>query len=171
MQRYPEHSWSENHGSNIHCDRKSFIYLFSGPAHDADMQYCFNQRGWWCSSFDLERSPQHDLVDEEVWTKIEKDLEESVYDAGGAAPPCATFSVARGATQGDGPSPLRGPEAPDIHGLPGLSPDDKEKVRLGTACALRALAMAMILHEAGKPWWTETPLPRDGHPSVFKLPE
>ena len=79
--------------------------------------------------------------------------------------------MALGATQGDGPSPLRGPEAPDIYGLPGLSPDDKEKVRLGTACALRALAMAMILHEAGKPWWIETPMPRDGHPSVFKLPE
>ena len=96
-------------------------------------------------------------------------VEAGEFVAAFLSPPCSTFSAAR-ARRG-GPGPLRGELAPDIYGLKGLAPSAKEKVRIGTLLALRACSVASAMHDLGQPWSIETPEPRPGHPSVFKLPE
>ena len=146
------------------------ISLFHGPLGREDGLEVFVSRwGAQVAAFDLETSPEHDLCDDTFWSRICEDLEAGVYDAGGMAMPCGTFSPARSWDDG-GPTPLRGEFAPEIFGFKGLDPEDKEKVRIGTLLALRGAEAAGRLMRLHLPFWGETPHMRDGKPSVFKLP-
>ena len=149
------------------------LYLFSGPLRPPDdMATAVNELGYTLEAFDLEISPEHDLVDDVLWQAIENRILTNEFEAGIAAPPCSTYSGVRGqGCDSNGPRPLRGEEAPDKNGLPDLNDREKESVKLGTACALRALAMARAFHTVGKPWLIETPAAREGQPNVFKLPD
>lgn len=84
-------------------------------------------------------------------------------------PPCSTFSAARLCGR-PGPGQLRGEFPPDIFGLKTIRGSDKDNVRLGTLLAHRCADVAEEFSKQGKPWGLETPEPRTGAPSVFKLP-
>merc|ERR1712025_677996 len=84
------------------------------------------------------------------------------------SPPCSTFSPARCVP--GGPGPIRGKEAPQIFGLPGITPADREKCRKGTLLAHRCADVADLCDEIGMPWAAEAPLIRKSFPSAFKLP-
>eukprot|EP00972_Heterocapsa_arctica_P056746 8378076-Heterocapsa_arctica.AAC.1 len=71
--------------------------------------------------------------------KVVKEINHDVYHGALLAPPCSTFSDARGGRAGEpsgGPGPLRGPHPPEIYGLKDLRPADKEKVRIGSVLAI-----------------------------------
>ena len=92
------------------------------------------------------------------------------------APPCSTFSGARKAER-HGPGPLRDPHPPGLYGRTGLSPEDQERVKIGTLCAFRCVSVVKVLAERSSiigriiPWTWETPARRQGKPSIFNLPE
>jgi len=76
--------------------------------------------------------------------------------------------VARG--KNGGPRRVRG-EGKLIYGLAKLTPEETKKVRIGTACALRALAAAAEFHKLDRPWMIETSQKYNGNPNLFELPE
>ena len=120
-------------------------------------------------ALDCLRHESHDLADQHAWDDLCRSARSEHFGGLLGSPPCSTFSVAR--SRPGGPPPLRGESAPEIYGLPGLTPSQKEQCRIGTLHALRAHEMAQIFDDRSLPWLAETPLIRRGHPSVFKLPE
>ena len=65
---------------------------------------------------------------------------------------------------------MRGEKPPEIFGLPDLTVKQKKDVQLGTLPGVRAAEIADIATQQSAPWLAETPLVREGAPSVFKLP-
>ena len=150
------------------------LYLFCGPRREGDIDSLAEQFDAEVHGYDLERSAEHDLLDDVTFQVIVDNIKKGYYTAGFASPPCSTFSPVRGigiANADNKPRPLRGATVQDIYGFGYLSPGEKEQVRAGTACALRALTMAKLLNEAGLPFIVETAARRPGQPNVFKLPE
>ena len=128
--------------------------------------------GIWVVCVDLEVHASLDLLDDTFFERILGDIEAHVFDGVLTAPPCSTFSPKRSAGLYDGgPRPLRGDTAPAIYGVPDLTPQEKTAVRIGTACALRAVSAARAAHKMKIPFLVETAALRVGHPNVFKLPE
>jgi len=111
-----------------------------------------------------------DLADDTNWAKHRRKLGPGGGTDGSLwSPTCSTFSRAR--TEGDGgPRPLRGPHVPDLLGLPGLEPAEKEKVRLGTLLGNRAADGISAQNQASAPWILENPPEYDEFPSLFRLP-
>ena len=120
--------------------------------------------------YDLEISEDMDLLDDARWNKVLKELKSGKYHAAVAAPPCLTFSAVRGKGSYN-IRPLRGCDQVTIYGLPDLNCDEKEAVKIGTACARRALDMAAVVQELKPPWVIETPKKQAGNPNLFELPE
>ena len=109
-----------------------------------------------------------DLADELIWERLLKDLgAKDGIDASLWSPPCPTFSPARRLPV----RLLRGHEGPDLYGLQGLTPKEKEQVRIGTLLAKRAAQGIKAQRLAGRPWVLESPVPREGFASLFRLPE
>lgn len=68
--------------------------------------------------------------------------------------PCSSFSLAR--KNDGGPPPLR--DRQNLWGLPGLSSQDQEKVRLGNKLMDITVKLALNAHESGTYWSIENPL-------------
>jgi hypothetical protein len=83
-----------------------------------------------------QNSSGHDLLDSNTFEDVLSDISHDEYQAGLASPPCSSFSAARSSFDG-GPPPLRSEDCP--YGLPDLSQADRDKVKVGTLLALRAL--------------------------------
>ena len=143
------------------------LYLFAGPRRPGDFGEACEELGAEAICYDKETG--QDLLDDVLWDEVTGRIDGDDADGGLMSPPCSTFSEARSG-QG-GPCALRGPEPPEIYGLPDLWPEDKEKVRIGTALALRSADAAHRFQAKGLPWLFETPRPKPGKPSVFSLPE
>ena len=146
------------------------LSLYHGPLGRSDgLDFYVTDWGAAITAYDLEIHLSHDLADDAFWRTVVADIEDQKYAAGGMAMPCGTFSAVRSFEDG-GPVPLRGEYAPDLFGLPGISPQDKQKMAIGTLLALRGSEAANLFYQLGLPFWGETPHQRDGKPSVFKLP-
>ena len=90
-----------------------FLSLCGGPDRPDGIDKYVRELGANIDVYDLEITPEHNLLDDCVWKRIKADFESGKYDSGGAAPPCSTFSTSR--RWGEGvPSPLRGEFAPEI---------------------------------------------------------
>ena len=121
------------------------ISLFGGKHRPKDgMDTYIQMWGATVDVYDIEISPEHDLLDQGLWGNVENNLEEGKYDGGMNAPPCGTFCANR--SNDGGPRALRGPEPPDLYGIKGLVPKEKESVRQGTCLALRTRDCCTILH-------------------------
>ena len=92
------------------------LYLYSGPHRPSDgLGRYLKDRGIEAAYVDREINELHDLLDQDVWERIESNL--SMYDGYMISPPCSTFSPAR---QGmGGPQPLRSTKGPEVYGLSG----------------------------------------------------
>lgn len=145
------------------------LYLFSGPRRQEDgfERQCQNL-GIECTCIDIEYDASHNLLDQAVWERIEKDLPD--YDGFLITPPCSTFTAARSAG-GKGPKPLRGIQGKDRYGLKTLKPHQKEKVKEGTLLALRGHGVAKFAQANSKPWIVEQPHWRPGQTSMYMLDE
>ena len=98
------------------------LSLYHGPLGRSDgLDYYVTDWGATITAYDLEIKLSHDLADDAFWRTVVADIEDQKYAAGGMAMPCGTFSQARSFEDG-GPVPLRGEYAPELFGLPGLSP-------------------------------------------------
>ena len=95
--------------------KPSLLSLFHGPLGRADgFDAYIEAGGGHVDCYDLEISSDHDLCDEELFSRILRRIQEGHYDDGALlAPPCSTFAGARTASDG-GPALWRGPEPPDL---------------------------------------------------------
>lgn len=148
------------------------IKLFSfshGHTHPDDgLEHYVAEVGAGVEVFDLEASPAHDLADDSVWAGfMERVRADEFFGAGGGAP-CSSFSAGRSAYDGGLP-PLRRECPPDLFGLAGPTPEEKETVRLCTLLAHRKAELFEIAYGKGMPFWGETQQWWQGHPSVVKL--
>ena len=111
---------------------------------------------------------EFDLVDEHHYQKLLKQVRHGRYDGGVLGPRCNTYSSARTASDG-GPGPLRGPTGSRRYGLPNLKPADKDKVKVGTLLAMRALGVFREFRKQGKPVVLEQPFWRRRDPSTISM--
>jgi hypothetical protein len=149
------------------------LYLFSGPRGlPGGFDEAASGHGQGVMFLDLEEDLSHDLCDDMFFSTVSRDAESGVYDLGSLmSPPCSTFSMALELGGHGCPKPLRGAVAPEIYGMKDLVGDDKERVRIGTLCALRCVQIAKILMARSVPWLWEQPRMRAGHPHMFCIPE
>ena len=88
------------------------IYLFAGHQRHSDIGSFLKKAAesgnfkLELMEFDIERSPEHDLTDENLWERIFSLLKEGDWVLI-VSPPCNTFSRARFQLQFPGPKPLR----------------------------------------------------------------
>ena len=153
------------------CKGMSVLYLYSGPRRPGDFASACDKFGAEASLVDTELDePLMDLLDEAIFDIYMKAIANKKYQAVMMSMPCSSFSSSRSFDDG-GPRPLRGISPTDIYGLPDLTLADKETVRAGTILALRGAAMARLCVEIGVPWLAETPIAKEGQPSILLLPE
>ena len=107
-----------------------------------------------------------DLCDDLVWNRLLSEMHEDEYDALFSSPPCSTFGCRR---DDGGPPPLRGHEGSDRYGYKNLEPEDQERIRVGTLCAVRAAVAAEVFENANKPWLNEQPRRQEGRPHMYLL--
>ena len=153
--------------------RPRFLHMFSGPAGRSDgLASALRLLGCDCEDWDIENGDDFDLADDAAYRKLRSRVIQGEFDGGMLGPPCHTFSNARKEDDG-GPRPLRLPGDRDIYGRSGLTPEEKEDVRLGTLLALRAADIFMCFYELDKPVILEQPLRPDNSDgiSMLDLPE
>ena len=152
------------------------LFLFAGFAgSEGGVDAILTAMGGTVDMIDLKVDPvECDILEDTVWDGVAIRILNGIYDACLIAAPTSTSGVARGGQGGDrgvAPPAVRGEFSPDIYGLPGLSPHDKEIVRKGTLLALRSRQAAGVFCDLGRPWAWEAPAVETGCPSIFKLPE
>ena len=160
-----------------------FLYLFSGPDNRPDgiNTYC-EALGASVDCFDKRYIDErkHDLVDEDNWEVVNGKLTKKIYHGGVASPPCRSMSELRERSVRDGgPRVVRGPEPPDLYGLPNLDPEEKDLVRCDNMLFCRSGCMARSFLDCGYvmrkgakvwlPWLLEQPLRKEGKPHAFNL--
>ena len=151
--------------------------MCSGPlGNDGGLDVFLHEFGWRFRFIDLEIDPGMDICDDVFFNSVLSEVKAGMYAGILFSPPCSTFSAARSVGACGSPRPLRGADVPDIYGFNDLRGSDKEKVRIGTACALRCVELVRALHASksqfgSRPWLWEQPAPVAGHPHMFRLPE
>lgn len=119
---------------------------------------------------DICNGGEFDLSEQSVFEEHMGLLESGYYAAVVASPPCSTYSIAR--KRPCGPPQLRGPNGSDVYGFAWLQPDDKERVRLGTLLALRALAFVRAAAQKQLPHLLENPVDVENDVgAIYALPE
>eukprot|EP00972_Heterocapsa_arctica_P006986 1022179-Heterocapsa_arctica.AAC.1 len=119
------------------------LYAFSGHAGRPDgFEHFVEACGALCCMIDAEIDPvAHDLSDERVRHDLMRNISELKFRGSLWSPPCGTFSAARSISRGPfGPVPPTSATGPGRYGLPRLSPQNKDEVRLGTLLAVSTIA-------------------------------
>ena len=147
-------------------DRPSFWEIFAGQAV---LTRAFRNRGVCCATpLDAVTKPEFNLLDAGFLTVVLGILGTHLIDLAHVAPPCSTISVA---LNGFEHSRVRSIEYPG--GLPDLTAEKAQKVRVGNALAEIAAAIMGAQHSAGNLLELEQPgkslMPR--YEPVRKIPE
>ena len=144
------------------------LHLYSGPHRPSDGRgKHLEDHAREAAYVDREINELHDLLDQDIWEKIELNL--PMYDCYMISPPCSTLLPAR---QGQGgPQPLGSTEGPEVYGLTSLTAEDMQKAREGNILALRGHPTASPARRRGKPWLLEQPHEREEKTSMLKLDE
>ena len=103
-----------------------------------------------------------DLLDDLVWNAVKARLTRlSVFAASMWSPSDVSFGDRR----------LRGVYVPEVHGVAGLTPELKAKVRTCTLTADRTAAGMKAQEDAGRHWLLVTSARRADQPSLLDIPE
>ena len=136
------------------------IYLFAGKRRHSDIGSILQRSAdsgkikLSFLEFDIERSPDHDLSSEHLWTQIHDLLKEGYILI--VSPPCNTFSRARFQWQRHpGPRPLRNVNWPK--GFPWLSAKNKSIVEEANGFILRCVEACIQCHSFGGKFLWEHP--------------
>jgi hypothetical protein len=132
------------------------------------LKIALGRLGYEADEFDILHGEAYDLSNDMVWDELARQIAKGAYAFVFASPPCSSASVARhNHARGPGPGPVRSLARP--WGLPGLSPSDKELVRVGNLHVLRTCAAAEAMLSLGRGYAVENPEPWEGLPSLFHL--
>ena len=68
------------------------LLLFAGPTRDHDgLDFYIESWGGKVTAFDTERSPDHDLLRDDIWDATEARIKNGGFDGNWNALPCSTF--------------------------------------------------------------------------------
>ena len=158
-------------------DAKEFnqciLHLFSGPGNRLDgFAAAVRHAGFECEEYDIVNGEEQDLAAEQVWKRVYTRIKAGHYSALLAGPPCNTFTNAR-KEDDQGPKPLRAATGPERYGLPGLSIENVEKVKLGNLFAERTCDAVGAMDDLKRPSIVEQPKYKedDTAVSMYKLDE
>eukprot|EP00438_Fugacium_kawagutii_P015281 Skav221870 [mRNA] locus=scaffold1395:145381:146355:+ [translate_table: standard] len=149
-------------------DRPTALILFSGRARPGDLHQLLVGLGWRVCSIDTISPKATNILDEGVWSALEKDLELGLFDYIHIATPCGTFSPLR--EKPPGPRPLRSFE--QVTGLPKkqLSPAEQKQLREGNIFVSRSASTISLARKRRKPWTLENPVHGEGKPAIWYMP-
>ena len=139
-----------------HKKQKWFVEVFAGKAW---LTRAMRKAGWSTLppveiNVEGDTLASADLLDPVLRAKINAWISSGCVQLVHFGTPCATFSRARKAGDG-GPPPLRTDD--QLQGVPGLDPDDAEKVRLGTLFLDITLELCRAIALAGGHWPIKNP--------------
>eukprot|EP00435_Cladocopium_sp_Y103_P025927 s1750_g6.t1 len=149
------------------------LHLFSGPDNRVDgFAAAVRRAGYECDEYDIVNGAEQDLAANQVWDKVYARIKAGGYLAMLAGPPCNTFTNAR-KDDGQGPKPLRAAVGPERYGLPDLSIENVEKVKLGNLFAERTCDAVGAMDDLKRPSIVEQPKLKTDEDSVsmYKLDE
>ena len=106
--------------------------------------------------FDLMRDPNHDVLQDEMWSGLKDFIRRLQPFSVIATPPCSTYSRARHFYKvSPGPRPIRSRQHP--LGFPWLSQSNRRKAEEGRLLADRAWDLYFLAHEMGATFLGEFP--------------
>ena len=148
------------------------LYVFCGPRRQGDMDSICRERGVRIAAMDLERSSMHDILDDLVFDSLVEQTKSGKVQFLLLSPPCSTFSGLRGRGVAHARiRPLRDTHGPGIYGKKDLTYAEKQTVRTGAACALRAAKLAEVAMDMEIPVIIETCGKKQDAFNMFELPE
>ena len=115
--------------------------------------------GFITKEWELERGPEHDLLNVKVWKRVKNDIRAGRIIAAFLGPPCGSFSaINTSVCRPDG----------NVWGY-GVQPTEnaRRSVEIGNGCMRRALNIIAMLNRLGVPWLLEHPRTS----RMWKLPE
>ncbi|CAK0821560.1 unnamed protein product, partial [Prorocentrum cordatum] len=117
----------------------------------------------------------HDIREDIVFEGVLEEIRCGTFAAVHLEPPRTTFDVSvpgpRAEGRGGARKRLRGCGPPEIYGLRGLTPQEKDGVRGDTLLAIRSFDIGRLCSALGIPWGLRSPAQPPGSPSMFALPE
>ena len=133
--------------------RQIFLELFSGSGN---LSVAVRRKGVSVLSFDIKDGDDHDITHPVVLDTLEGWIRSGCVAGISFAVPCVSFSVARRGPWGSSWGPLRSRDYP--HGIPGLGPDDLDKIRTGDRCLRAACRLLRAAISCQVPAWFENPV-------------
>ena len=133
-------------GDTLELAQAGALDLFSGKCGVAKQMV--RQGAPWVLTFDWERSASEDLLDATVRQKLERLVLLGAFRSMGAAPICASFSIAV-------TPPVRSLRFP--RGIPGLRLSMRLKVQQGNSHSDWLIEMVQLCETNGLTWWVENP--------------
>ena len=135
----------------------TILHCFSGRAHREDgLAAALTSRGLECAEVDtVIHSKRHDLLDDDVYDTFCQAAQAGEFQAGVFGVPCSTFSVARipdptaPPAHPTGPTCVRGRDATDRHGLPGLDASQQREVDRANELMRLSVHLATLIHGKG----------------------
>eukprot|EP00435_Cladocopium_sp_Y103_P056820 s1791_g19.t1 len=149
-------------------DKPMALIMFSGRPRKNDLADCLTKLGWLVCAIDTAVIPTN-LLDDSVWTKVERDISLGLFDCIWLGTPCGTFSPLRNTPPG--PKPLR--DVQHIQGLPSsqLRPSEQKQLKEANILVDRSAVAAERQTELGKPWGWENPDHGEEKVSMWKMPK
>ena len=144
------------------------LILFSGRSRKRNLHQQFARRGWVACSVDLVAPRPTNILADDIWTAILKDLKQGYFEVVWAATPCETFSPLR--EKQPGPRPLRSAES--IMGLPKeqLTRAEQKQVKESNILVFKTAEALNTQHALGKAYGLENPDHQVGKPSLWLMP-
>ena len=152
---------------------RKVLLLFSGPKRRPDGLAAFLAR-FGIDAVMIDADPENggdasdDILSDEVYDRLMKNVKAGVFLAIVAAPPCSTFSISRFI---DGP---KGKGAPvvrtrkHIRGIPKVDPKHRRELVLANSIVARTAGLLAAAHEVGTQWIIENPADR-GDPASHRI--
>ena len=139
------------------------LYCFSGPGDRSESFGAHMRRaGAQVSEYDLLIGGESmDLLCDFTWEQVISRIQTRGFRGGALfVPPRSSFTQV-----------LRTGDGPGRYGVQELDDDQRKRVRMGTALALRACDGAMRCHSLGLPWLIALPMLSPTMPSALQLDE
>ena len=147
------------------------LYLFSGPKREGCMSEMLLSHGWQCENVDIEVDPKWDLLDDQVWRTLHRNIKAQAYHAVFMSPPFSIFPSESARMRDDGLKHLRDSSGPGRYGRKDLGAADRLKVRQHNWFASMVSLTAKLCWEHSLPFGIENPARRPGFISLFDLDE
>ena len=150
--------------------RPRALLLFAGRSRDGDLASYLVRSGWIVVAIDTQAEYPADMLDDNMFDKIMKDVKDGAFDALGVATPCETFSPLR--ENPPGPRPVRSMEHPlgMLSEEFNLTQSEIKQVKEGNSLIGASQEAIEGFLDLKLPFWWENPDHGDDKVDMWKTP-